>query len=118
MLHWYLFGNNRAQGGTKMTGAEMSDIQHLDSIDGAQFALQANGSRQTILVQVSETGQHLVRFLGLDPAALGTCTADEIRYWRVPHDARVDQFLKQLIDILISIRYLHPAFVQLQMELA
>jgi len=100
-----------------MTKTGTPDIQHLGSIDGAQIALQAAGTQQTILVQVSETGRHLVRFLGLDPGDLETTAPDTVRYWRVPHDGRVDQFLRQIIDVLITIRYLHPAFVQLQMEL-
>lgn len=95
----------------------MNDIQHLGSIDGAQIALQATGSRQIILVQISETGQHLVHFFGLDPTSLNTSESEGIHYWHVPHDGRVDQFLQQLIDILIAIRYLHPTFVQIQMDL-
>jgi hypothetical protein len=95
----------------------MTDIHTLGSIDGAEIALRASGTRQTILVQASEAGGHLVRFLGQDPAALDTTNAGDNHYWNVPHEGEVDQRLKEIIDILISIRYLHPAFVQLQMEL-
>ena len=38
-------------------------------------------------------------------------------YWRVVHDRQVDELLVELIDLLISIRYAHPAMVQLEMVL-
>ena len=37
--------------------------------------------------------------------------------WRIAHDRQVDDLLVQLIDLLISIRYAHPAIVQLEMSL-
>ena len=38
-------------------------------------------------------------------------------YWRIPHSHEVDRLLMQLTDLLISIRYAHPAIVQLEMSL-
>jgi hypothetical protein len=95
----------------------MTDIHSLGSINGAEIALWASGSHQTILVQVGEAGRHLVEFLGADSANATITTTGDCQFWSVPHDERVDRCLKEIIDILISIRYLHPAFVQLQMQL-
>ena len=92
-------------------------IQHLGSIDGAQIAVQVRGLNQCILVQKSETGQHLVRLLGCDPQRLATVQADGIGYWCLEHDSRVDELLRTTIDVLISIRYLHPSFMQLRLDL-
>ena len=48
---------------------------------------------------------------------LSTAQVDGLRYWSVPHDSRVDELLRTGIEVLISIRYLHPTFVQLQLDL-
>ena len=37
--------------------------------------------------------------------------------WRIVHNRQVDELLVDLIDLLISIRYAHPAMVQLEMVL-
>ncbi len=95
-----------------------NDIQHLGSIDGAQIAVVTDGLDQRIVVQHSESGQHLVRLLGFVPEGLPTTQVASVRYWSLPHDARVDDLLRTLVDILISIRYLHPSFVQLRLDLA
>jgi len=95
-----------------------NDIQHLGSIDGAQIAVVASGLEQRILVQHSESGQYLVRLLGFEPESLPVSLVGSVRYWSLPHDARVDDLLRTLVDVLISIRYLHPVFVQLRMDLA
>ncbi len=92
-------------------------IQHLGSIDGAQIAVQVRGFSQYILVQKSETGQHLVRLLGSEPQHLATIQADGIGYWCLEHDRQVDDLLRTTIDVLISIRYLHPSFLQLRLDL-
>ena len=92
-------------------------LQHLGSIDGAQIAVQICGLGQRILVQESEPGQHLVRLLGSEPQHLTTVQADGICYWCLPHDSRVDDLLRTSIDVLISIRYLHPTFMQLRLDL-
>ena len=100
-----------------MCDPAQSNIRHLGSIDGAQIAVQVCGLGQHILVQEGETGQHLVRLLGFDPPCLSTAQVGGLRYWSVPHDSRVDELLRTGIDVLISIRYLHPTFVQLQLDL-
>jgi hypothetical protein len=95
----------------------VNDIQHLGSIDGAQIAIQLAGLKQNILIQRTPAGQHLVRFLGAEPNGLPTVQVGGASYWPVEHNAEVDTLLKQAIDVLISIRYLHPTFVQMQMQL-
>jgi hypothetical protein len=100
-----------------VSDSQENDIQHLGSIDGAQVAVVASGLEQRILVQHSESGQHLVRLLGFEPERLPAIQAGNVRSWSLPHDVRVDDLLRTLIDILISIRYLHPSFVQLRLDL-
>jgi hypothetical protein len=95
----------------------MNDVQHLGSIDGARIAVQIGGTRQNILIEHSSTGRHLVRLLGAEPNHLPTIQVEGVNYWTVEHHTEVDTVLKQTIDILISIRYSHPTFVQLRMEL-
>jgi len=100
-------------------------IQHLGSIDGTQIAVQTVSERsldkvnpgQRILVQQSENGRHLVGMLGLEPTRLEGIEVEGARYWSVPHDARVDDLLRTIGEILTAVRYLHPAFVQLRLSL-
>lgn len=101
-----------------MADLQENDIQHLGSIDGAQIAVVARGLGQRILVQHGASGQHLVRLLGFEPEQTVTVQVGNVRYWSLLHDSRVDDLLRSLVDVLISIRYLHPAFVQLQLDLA
>jgi hypothetical protein len=42
---------------------------------------------------------------------------EDTLYWRIVHNRKVDDLLVELIDLLISIRYAHPAIVQLEMSL-
>jgi hypothetical protein len=42
---------------------------------------------------------------------------EDTLYWRIVHNRQVDDLLVELIDLLISIRYAHPAIVQLEMSL-
>ena len=100
-----------------MSDLVQGSIQRLGSIGGAQIAVQAHGLGQHILVQESETGRHLVRLLGCEPQHLAMVETDGIRYWSLPHNSRVDDRLRAAIEVLISVRYLHPAFVQLRLDL-
>ena len=100
-----------------MSDPTRGGIQHLGSIGGAQVAVQVRGLGQCILVQKSETGRHLVRLLGCEPQRLATVQTDGIGYWCLEHDGRVDELLRTTIDVLISIRYLHPSFMQLRLDL-
>jgi hypothetical protein len=100
-----------------MSDCQENDIQRLGCINGTQIAVQARGLGQRILVQKSETGQHLVQFLGFQPHSLPTAQVSGIQYWSLPHDRRVDELLCTSIDILISVRYVHPSLVQLELDL-
>lgn len=108
-----------------MSDFEENPIRHLGSIDGTQIAVQTVSERslgkvnsgQRILVQQSENGRHLVSMLGLEPMRLEVVEVEGARYWSVPHDARVDDLLRTIGEILTAVRYLHPAFVQLRLSL-
>ena len=70
---------------------------------------------QDILIRQSDLGQRLACLLAFGKADM--VRREDGYYWRIPHDRQVDNLLVQLIDLLISIRYAHPALVQLEMEL-
>ena len=70
---------------------------------------------QDILMEHSEVSQRLASLL-----AFGDVEAfhrEDTLYWRIVHNRQVDNLLVELIDLLISIRYAHPAIVQLEMSL-
>jgi len=87
----------------------------LGCIDGTEVGVLPSRRGQSILVRQGEVGCHLAGLLG--------CTRPEIveregvAFLRIPHDGQVDKLLRQIVDVLISIRYAHPTLVQLQLEL-
>ena len=87
----------------------------LGCLDGADVGVQSTPAGQDILIRQSDTGQSLACLLGsgkADIVRLGDAT-----YWRIVHNREVDDLLVELIDLFISIRYAHPAMVQLEMIL-
>ena len=87
----------------------------LGTISGAAVGVQSTLDGQDILIRQSEIGQSLTCLLGFGKADIGQ--QGDAYYWRVVHDKQVDDLLVELIDLLISIRYAHPAMVQLEMVL-
>jgi hypothetical protein len=67
------------------------------------------------LIRQSDIGQSLACLLGFGKAEI--VRQGEAYYWRIVHNRQVDDLLVELIDLLISIRYAHPAMVQLEMVL-
>ena len=87
----------------------------LGCLDGADVGVKSTPDGQDILIRQSDIGQSLACLLGLgkaDIVRLGDAT-----YWRIVHNREVDDLLVELIDLFISIRYAHPAMVQLEMIL-
>lgn len=70
---------------------------------------------QDILIEPNDTGQRLAGLLSNGQVQL-VQKEDEV-YWRVPYDQETDRLLVELIDILIALRYAHPTFVQLELQL-
>jgi hypothetical protein len=95
-----------------MQDASYSLLGHLD---GAEVGVQSTPDGQHILIRQSDTGQSLACLLGFGKADI--VRQDTAYYWRIAHDRQVDELLVELIDLLISIRYAHPAMVQLEMVL-
>jgi hypothetical protein len=87
----------------------------LGFLDGADIGVQRIPDGQDILIRQSDIGQTLACLLGFGKADL-VRQADAC-YWRIVHNRQVDELLVELIDLLISIRYTHPAMVQLEMAL-
>ena len=80
------------------------------------MGVQATPAGQDILIRQSDTGQSLACLLDFGKADIvrqGNAT-----YWRIVHNRQVDELLVELIDLLISIRYAHPAMVQLELALS
>jgi hypothetical protein len=84
-------------------------------VDGEAVGVQIALDSQDILICHSETGQRLACLLGFGKAV--AVQTKERQYWLVPHSQQVDDLMVELIDLLISIRYAHPALVQLEMVL-
>ena len=70
---------------------------------------------QDILIRQSDLGQRLACLLAFGKADI--VRREGRTYWRIVHNRPVDDLLVELIDLLISIRYAHPAMVQLEMIL-
>ena len=87
----------------------------LGCLDGADVGVQSTPDGQDILIRQSDIGQSLACLLGFDKADI--VRREEAYYWRIVHNRKVDDLLVELIDLLISIRYAHPAIVQLEMSL-
>lgn len=87
----------------------------LGCLDGADVGVQSTPAGQDILIRQSDTGQSMACLLGFGKADLVRQT--NAYYWRIVHNRQVDELLVELIDLLISIRYAHPAMVQLEMVL-
>jgi len=87
----------------------------LGCLDGAEVGCTPTLDGQDILVEQCEVGQRLARLLGWGQA--DTVQQGDTLYWRIVHNRHVDDLLVELIDLLISIRYAHPAMVQLELVL-
>ena len=87
----------------------------LGLLDGADVGVQSTSGGQDILIRQSGLGQSLACLLGFGKADI--VRREEAYYWRITHNRQVDDLMVELIDLLISIRYAHPAMVQLEMIL-
>ena len=87
----------------------------LGLLDGADVGVQSTSGGQDILIRQSGLGQSLACLLSSGKADI--VRREEVYYWRITHNRQVDDLMVELIDLLISIRYAHPAMVQLDMIL-
>ena len=87
----------------------------LGCVHGADVGVQSSPGGQDILIQQSDSGQSLACLLGFGKAEI--IRLGDATYWRIVHNREVDNLLVELIDLFISIRYAHPAMVQLEMIL-
>jgi hypothetical protein len=87
----------------------------VGQLGGAEVGVQPTLDGQAILIQHGDLGQRLACRLAFGKADI-IRRGDRI-YWRIAHDKQVDGLLVELIDLLISIRYAHPALVQLELAL-
>jgi len=83
--------------------------------DSAEVGVQPTPDGQDILIEHSDLGQRFACLLAFGKADI--VRQEDTTYWRIPHNRQVDDLLVELIDLLISIRYAHPAMVQLEMIL-
>jgi hypothetical protein len=94
---------------------ESDSYSPLGCLGGAEVGVQPTLNGQAILIQHCDTGHSLACLLSFGKTQI-IRKGDE-RYWLIPHDRQLDGLLVELIDVLISIRYAHPALVQLEMVL-
>ena len=87
----------------------------LGCLDGTEVGVQPTLRGQDILIQHSNLGQRLTSLLASGQADI--VRRDKATYWRIVHDGQVDGLLVELIDLLISLRYAHPALVQMELAL-
>ena len=87
----------------------------LGPLNGAEVGVQPTPAGQDILIQHTDAGQRLARLL--QPEGAHTVLRGGTVFWRIAHNRQVDDLIVELIDLLISIRYAHPAMVQLEMIL-
>jgi hypothetical protein len=95
----------------------MDDTEYLPlgHPDGITVGVQPTHDGQNILIRHSDRGQRLACLLAFGKADI--VLREGAYYWRIVHNRQVDDLLVELIDLLISIRYAHPAMVQLEMIL-
>ncbi len=87
----------------------------LSYVGDTAVAVRHTLNGQDILIEHGHLGQRFACLLALGKADI--VRLDGRTYWRIPHNRQVDDLLVELIDLLITIRYAHPAMVQLEMVL-
>ena len=90
--------------------------QILGHLDGAEVGVQPTLDGQDILIRQSDLGQRLACLLAFGKADI--VRREGAYYWRIVHNRQVDDLLVELIDLFITIRYAHPAMVQLELALS
>lgn len=91
----------------------------IGHIDGAEIGVQLTSGGQDILIQQSGVGRYLAQLLNaVNPQGkMQTVQVGDTAYWCISHTDPVDELLMRAADLFIAIRYLHPTFVQLQLQL-
>lgn len=93
----------------------------LEEIAGTAVSVRpyADGQGQDILVQATPVGERLALFLasidgGGEPAME---QVDTQPVYVIPHSRRLDEHVKELVDVLILLRWEHPRLMQLSLSL-
>ena len=87
----------------------------LGRLDGIEVGVQPTLDSQDIWIEHSNIGQRLACLLAMGQTDI--VRREGAYFWRIAHSRQVDDLMVELIDLLISIRYAHPAMVQLEMIL-
>ena len=98
------------------TRQKMENGLSLGHVDGAEVSVQPTLNGQDILIAHSDVGQRLACLLAFGKAKI--VRRGGVLYWRIPHSREVDRLLVELTDLFISIRYAHPALMQLELVLS
>jgi hypothetical protein len=87
----------------------------LGHLNGITVGIEPTVSGQDILIEHSDLGQRVACLLAFGKADI--VRYEDRYYWRIAHNRQMDDLLVELIDLLTTIRYAHPAMVQLEMIL-
>ena len=98
-----------------MPRVEEEEYCCLGTVGGTEVGVQPTPDGQDTWIQHGSMGQRLACLLAVDQTDI--IQRGNAYYWRITHNRRVDELMVELIDLLISIRYAHPAMVQLEMVL-
>jgi len=107
-------GKNEGQALSHLAG-----LVFLREIDGREVWVAIAGAEQVILLENAGWSGLLAAVLAR-PEERQVLVRDEERgkeWVAVTHTREVDQFLWQLIDVLIDVRYHHPTYLQLRLAL-
>jgi hypothetical protein len=97
----------------------------LEEIAGTAVSVRpyADGQGQDILVQATPVGERLALFLasidgGGEPAMEQYPEGAHAQpVYVIPHSRRLDEHVKELVDVLILLRWEHPRLMQLSLSL-
>jgi hypothetical protein len=98
-----------------MPRVEEEEYCCLGTVGGTEVSVQPTRDGQDIWIKHGSLGQRLACLLAIGQTDI--VRREGVYYWRINHNRQVDELMVELIDLLISIRYAHPAMVQLEMVL-
>lgn len=90
----------------------------LGTLEGGEIRVQLRGEGQDILFEDVGRCRLMAAVLGVGTQPRRVGRSEDGRQWIVvSHTREVDRIIYELVDILISMRMMHPTMVQLKLQL-